>query len=187
MKKIIVSPLLLATLLFGTACESNKTKDPTEVAEETNEKKFDDRKAEDDSEFLVDAASGGLFEVELGNLAVKNASSPKVKEFGQTMAMDHSKANEELKTLASKKNVTIPTAPGEDYQKKINELSQKKGAEFDKAYMKTMVDDHEDDIEEFQEAFNKGNDVEIKAFAQGKVPILQHHLEMARAIYETIK
>lgn len=187
MKKYLLSPLLIAALLFGSACDSNKEKDSKEVAEETNEKKFDDKKMEDDSEFVVDAASGGMLEVVLGKIAQTNAASAKVKEFGQTMSMDHSQANEELKSLAAKKNITLPVAPGEDHQKIIEDLSAKKGEAFDKAYMESMVKDHEEDIEAFKKEAEKGTDVEIKAFAQGKIATLQHHLEMAKAIHESIK
>lgn len=189
MRKIVFAPMLAAILFFGSACNSNNTgkDDSKEVAEEKNEQKFDDNKQEDDREFAVEAASGGLMEVELGKLAQKNASSSKVKEFGQTMVNDHSKANEELKTLAATKNISLPPTPGGKHQDHINELTGKTGAEFDKAYIDMMVDDHEEDVKKFQQEAEKGKDPEIKAFAAGKVPTLTHHLEMAKAIKDSMK
>ena len=103
------------------------------------------------------------------------------------MVKDHSKANEELKALAASKNITIPTTPGEKHQKHIDDLKNKKGADFDKDYIKMMVDDHEEDISKFEKEGNNGNDAQIKAFAAGKVPTLKHHLEMAKSINDAMK
>ncbi|TDH24219.1 DUF4142 domain-containing protein [Segetibacter sp. 3557_3] len=175
-------------MLFAVACNSNKPADSEAQANESNENKFNsNEKSEEDTRFVVEAASGGLLEVTLGNLAQQNAAAAPVKEYGQSMAMDHSKANQELQYLAEKKNITLPTKPGADHQKLIDELTQKKGAAFDKAYMQAMVEDHEEDIAHFQKQADTGTDVEIKAFAQGKIRILQHHLDMAKAIHASLK
>ena len=64
-----------------------------------------------DRHFMDKAAQGGMAEVELGQLAEQNASSQEVKDFGKRMVTDHSKANDELKQLASKQDVTLPTTP----------------------------------------------------------------------------
>jgi putative membrane protein len=191
MKKLLLPTFLASCLMFAVACGNNNTKDSTEAAENKNEKKMDQQGAntntKDDQDFLVEAASGGLMEVELGQLAKTNASSPKVKEFGQQMVTDHSKANDELKALAASKNITIPTAPGEKHQKHIDDLKSKKGADFDKAYMSMMVDDHKEDVSKFDDEANKGKDAEIKSFASRTVPTLRHHLEMAQSIHDGMK
>lgn len=190
MKKFLM-PLMAISLMFAVACNSPETKDSKEVAEEANEQKEDTSKVaakvEDDNEFMVEAASGGLMEVELGRLAATNAASAKVKEFGRTMVTDHTKANQELIALAAKKSITIPSTPGEAHQKHINELKEKKGAEFDKAYMSMMVTDHEEDVENFQEAVNDGKDADIKAFATKTLPILKQHHQMAKTINDALK
>lgn len=126
-------------------------------------------------------------EVELGKLASTNASSPAVKAFGQQMVSDHTKANDELKTLAASKNITLPATPGNKHQDHINDLKEKKGADFDKAYIDLMVDDHKEDVDAFQKEANDGKDAEIKAFAAGKVPTLQHHLDMAKSTKDKLK
>lgn len=183
----ILDLLLLSTLALGVAACGNKNKpeDSKEVAEEQNDAKFEDTKREDDTDFAVEAADGGMFEVELGKLAATNASSAEVKKFGQTMVDEHSKANEELKNLAMQKNITLPGALSDKHQKKYDDLAAKKGVEFDKAYMDLMVSDHKDDIDAFKKEADKGNDNEIKMWASGKIPTLEHHLEMAKAAEET--
>jgi putative membrane protein len=190
MKKILL-PLMALSLLVTTSCNNAEQNDSAEVAEERNEQKADSANLGDNMEnamdFAVEAASGGLMEVELGKLAATNAASPKVKEFGQTMVKDHGKANEELKALAAQKNISIPSTPGEKHQSHIEELKTKKGADFDKAYMSMMVEDHEEDINKFEKASQNDKDADIKAFASKTLPVLRQHHEMAKTINDGLK
>lgn len=187
MKKIKLSALFLAGILTFSACNSSENKDSKEAAEDQNEQKFDDTKLEDDTEFAVAAADGGMFEVQLGELAEKNAVSKDVKDFGSMMVKDHSKANDELKTLAAQKNITLPATLSEDKQKKYNDIAAKKGKDFDKAYVSLMVDDHKMDIKEFEEASKDAKDAEVKSWAAGKLPTLNHHLETVQNLQDKLK
>ena len=135
-----------------------------------------------DRDFLMDAAMGGLMEVELGRIAAQKGMSDSVKQFGQRMVDDHSKANEELTSLASSKGITLPTALDEKHQKDVTKLSALSGAEFDRAYSKLMLSDHNKDVKEFEKQSTKGADAELKAFASKTLPTLQEHLQMARAL-----
>src|SRR5689334_15410130 len=94
-----------------------------------------------DSTFVTKAAQGGMAEVKLGNLAKEKAESPDVKNFGQTMVTDHTKAGDELKQIASSKNITLPTDIDAKDQAKYDRLSKLSGAAFDRAYMRDMVAD----------------------------------------------
>jgi len=187
MKKITLSALFLASIITFSACNSSEKKDSTETAEEANDQKFDDTKLEDDTEFAVAAADGGMFEVELGKLAEKKAVSKDVKDFGAMMVKDHSKANDEFKALAAQKNITLPDSLSEDKRKKYNDLAEKKGMDFDKAYVSLMVDDHKEDIKEFEEASKDSKDAEIKAWAAGKLPTLNQHLETVQNLKDKLK
>ncbi|HEY4651370.1 MAG TPA: DUF4142 domain-containing protein, partial [Pontibacter sp.] len=144
MKRIVLAGFVACTLCYGTGC--NQKQEPVEQAQETNEQAYEGTPQEDTqddlSEFMTEAASGGMMEVELGNLAQQKGQSKEVKDFGRMMVTDHTKANEELKALAAQKNITLPTAMGEDHQEHVREVSKKTGADFDKAYMKLMVEDH---------------------------------------------
>ena len=180
--------ILLAGTLCITACNTNerKEKDSTEVAEDMNEKAIDG-KMEEDAEFAVEAANGGMLEVQLGQLSQTNGASASIKTFGMNMVTDHTKANDELKALAMQKNITLPDKLGEKFQKDYDDLASKKGNDFDKAYADYMVDDHKEDIEEFKEESEKGVDAELKSWAGGKIPVLEHHLHMIEAIRDSLK
>lgn len=138
-----------------------------------------------DQSFVMKAASGGMAEVMLGQLAQKNGSAPAVKEFGKKMETDHSKANDELKTIASKNSITLPSAPGPAEQATYNRLSKLSGAAFDKAYADDMVKDHQEDIAEFKKEASSGQNPDIKAFASKTLPTLEEHLKMAREMQKT--
>ncbi len=163
---------------------TSKQEDPVDSAKEANEGLAVDNDA---SDFAVKAASGGLMEVKLGELAQQNASSQRVKDFGSMMVRDHSKANEELKGLAAAKTVTLPDSVGEEHQHHIDELTKKKGPEFDKAYIDMMVDDHNEDINMFDKASNNLKDPDMKGFAAKTLPTLQHHLEEAQNIQQNMR
>jgi putative membrane protein len=187
MKTTFVMPLLASAVLLFASCDNNSQNDTEENAMEQNEEKHDDTNLENDAEFAVKAASGGMMEVELGKLAVNKAVTPEVKNFGQSMIDDHSAANAELKGVAASKNITLPAGPGEDKQDEIDKLNTKTGLDFDKDYIDFMVKDHKDDIDEFEKEASNGKDADLKNWASGKVPVLRHHLEMAEAIQEGLK
>ena len=190
MKKLFLPFASLAFLFLISCNDTGDSRDSVEAAEAKNDRMADSLgmrdSLDDDFDFLVDAASGGLMEVELGQLALQNAASADVKQFGQLMVTDHTKANAELKDLAARKNVTIPPRPGSDHQRHIDHLKDKKGADFDKDYMKMMVDDHEDDVEDFEEAAREAKDPDIRAFASKYAPILKEHLQKARTIKDKL-
>ncbi|MGM9507878.1 DUF4142 domain-containing protein [Larkinella sp. GY13] len=183
MKKVSLFLLLVLGTYTFQACNSSSNKDSAEQAEEANDEKD---MPEDDSEFAVKAASGGMMEVELGKLAEQKAVNPKVKEFGAMMASDHAKANEELKTLTTSKNITIPATLSEDHQKHVDDLSKLSGAEFDKEYVKLMVDDHKEDIDLFKDASFNAKDPDVKAFAGKTLPTLQKHYDAIKAIQDAM-
>ncbi len=135
-------------------------------------------------EFMKEVASGGMMEVQLGEMAAQKAVSQEVKEFGQRMVEDHSKANEELKQLASTQNVTLPTTLMSEHQKTVDKLSGLSGEKFDKAYMKAMVKDHDKDIKKFQKAAENASEPELKSWAEKTLMVLEEHHLMAKEAQE---
>ncbi len=135
-----------------------------------------------DRDFLMEAAMGGMLEVELGRLATQQGASEAVKQFGQRMVDDHGKANQELMSLAQSKGITLPTELDEKHKKDMTKLSALKGADFDREYGKMMLSDHRKDVSEFEKQSTRGGDADLKAFATKTLPTLKEHLEMARKI-----
>ncbi len=135
-----------------------------------------------DYKFVSAAARGGEEEVTLGELAAQKGTDPSVREFGQRMAQDHQKVNQQLTQLASQKGATLPSTPTGREEGRVDKLKNMSGADFDKAYMKEMVSDHKKDVKEFQSASTKADDADVKAFAAKTMPTLEEHLQMAESI-----
>jgi putative membrane protein len=136
----------------------------------------------DDANFAVDAANGGMTEVAASQLAQNNATSQRVKDFATMMVQDHTKAGDELKKLAAAKSVTLPAGPSDKNQKKIDDLGKKTGTDFDKAYVKLMLNDHKDAVDLFKKEADKAKDADIKTFASKTLPTLEMHLDSIKAI-----
>jgi len=133
-----------------------------------------------DVNFIYDAAKGGMAEVQLGQLAADKASSEDVKKFGQRMVSDHSKANDELKTLAQSKGITLPSDVDAKDKATHDRLAKMSGASFDRAYMQHMLSDHRKDVNEFKKESTSGKDPDVKAWASKTLPTLEEHLKEAQ-------
>ena len=135
-----------------------------------------------DASFMKSAAEGGMSEVELGQLAQQKASNPAVKDFGAMMVKDHTAANDKLKALAASEQVTLPDSPSLMQKASKTKLNMLSGDSFDKSYVKGMIDDHKDDIKEFQNEISEGKDPQARAFASATLPTLQMHLQKIQSI-----
>jgi len=199
MKKLSFIAVACMAVFGFQACNDDGSNDAIKSANESNEVKQDSAEhrdadqispstvSEEDSKFAVEVASGGMMEVQLGELAQQKASNQRVKDFGAMMVRDHSKLNDELKSLAAMKNITLPPAPGEDHMDDIKKLSEKSGKEFDKDYIKLMIDDHEKDIDKFEKCSKDAKDPDLRAFAEKTLPILRKHLDDAKKIKDELK
>jgi putative membrane protein len=123
------------------------------------------KNAASDEQFAKKAAQGGMAEVKMGELAEQKGTSEAVKKFGQRMAQDHTKADEELRRAAMKENMSLPTDLDTKDQATYDALAKLSGSSFDRAYARDMVKDHEQDIAEFKREANSGKNESIKNFA----------------------
>ncbi|MCE7042869.1 DUF4142 domain-containing protein [Dyadobacter sp. CY312] len=146
---------------------------------------FSDRFQSDspDKEFVLAAADGGMLEVKLGELATKNATMPKFKDFAKRMITDHTKVNGELKALAGKKQITIPSSLSTAKLQVYDSLAATTGEQFDMLYMNIMIASHEETVGLFQTESSGGNDPDFKKWAGSKIPALKHHLKMAQELF----
>jgi len=135
-----------------------------------------------DRDFVMDAARGGLAEVELGKLAVAKSMSPDVKQFGQRMIDDHSRANDKLREVAMSKGVTLPSDMDRKTRDQYHKLDQLSGERFDRAYVDMMVKDHQKDVSDFDHEAKRGNDPDVQRFASTTLPTLQEHLTMVQGL-----
>ena len=139
-------------------------------------------KTSPDAAFMKSAAAAGMAEVECGTLAADKATRSEVKAYGQMLADDHTKANEELKDLAGQKSVTLPSGPTPAQTAAKNRLSKLSGAAFDSAYVGQMVKDHQAAVALFSRESKSGADADAKAWATKTLPALEAHLAKAKEL-----
>jgi putative membrane protein len=136
-----------------------------------------------DAGFVTNASGAGLAEIEAGKLAETNAGSDKVKTFARQIVADHTKAGEELKSLAAgDRGYATAESPPPANQKDIDALKMLNGAAFDKEFAKVMVADHQKAVAIFEVEAEKGSNKDLQAFAKKTLPTLKDHLKMARAL-----
>ncbi len=172
-RKVLCGSVLLASVAAG-AVLANSAAD----AKPAHPMKAHSMKA---AEFAKTVAQGGMAEVELGNLAVERARNADVKSFAQRMVDDHSKAHDELKSLAGRKNWTLPSTLDHQHQMLKDRLSKLRDDAFDREYMKEMVKDHNHDVAMFRHYADHGDDPDLKAWAGKTLPTLEEHQAMARS------
>jgi putative membrane protein len=130
-----------------------------------------------DVKFAVAAAGGGLAEVALGRLALEKTTNIAVKNFADMMVDEHSKINDDLGQIATKKGINLPTGPDTAHLKKIEELRKMGEAAFDKAYVAAMVEGHKKTLDLMSKEAKNGKDDDLKDFAGKTAKIVYRHLK----------
>ena len=174
MKKLIYLCCLIA-LTFGVSAV--RAQDTT-----TGNTNTSSTKKNPDSKFMMTLATGGMNEIGLSNTALSKSTNDNVKQFAQKMVDDHTQAGNDLKSLASSKNVTLPMDMDAKHKSENAKLSSLSGSAFDMEYMKTMVKDHEMTVALLQKESTGGKDPDAKALAAKLLPIVQGHLDMAKSM-----
>lgn len=141
----------------------------------------------DDSTFVDKASTAGRMEVAAGKVAMTRARHDDVKKFAARMVEDHTKANSELLTIVSDARIAIPEKLTPEQEKMLMHLSADTTKDFDKEYMKHMVEDHEKAVELFTKASKEVKNEKLKAFAEKTLPTIKEHLEMSKKINDNLK
>ncbi|MBB4600548.1 putative membrane protein [Hymenobacter luteus] len=139
-----------------------------------------------DPVFLMTAASSNLLEIQMGQLATQKSTNADVKRFGQMMVDHHTKATQELQTLATPLGVTLPQTMMPVHQAMADKLMNKSGKAFDEDYMDAMETAHQMDIAMFEVKSKAAETPTVKAFATKTLPMLRSHEKMANEIEKKV-
>jgi putative membrane protein len=135
-------------------------------------------------DFVQKAAMSDMYEVQAGKVAADKGQSDAVKEFGKQMVDAHTKTTQELTGIVKTKNIKVdpPTKLDAKHQKLIDDLNSASAEDFDKAYAKQQVDAHQEAVDLFKKYAGKGDDPDVKQFAEKTLPTIQHHLDEAKKL-----
>lgn len=205
MKRMRILPVAFAAM-FAVACAADNGRETGELdAENTapigtageteragaREGSRDTMMPGEPQDFVEKAAVAGMAEVQLGKMAGQKGSNQQVKQFGQRMVTDHTRANDELKKIASRHNLQVPAELDEDHRELVDRLSKLQGAEFDREYMSAMVQGHEDVVDLLEgRADEQGADNpvarDVNQWASMTLPTVKEHHEQAQRINDQL-
>ena len=186
----------VVSLVFAGIClasgpavaQGSDTSNPGAESPSTTTKSMGQSIASSDRNFLMEAAQNGMAEIEASKIAQSKATSPEVKQFASQMVDDHMKTDEELKSLASSKGVTLPDKPSPVQRMRLSALESTSSEKFDKRFTEQFgVKAHQDTVKLFKKEAAQGRDPELKSFADRTLPALEHHLTMAQSLEEHVQ
>lgn len=137
-----------------------------------------------DQAFLDRAASGGMAQIQLGQIAQQKASSTQVKQLARRIVADHSAASQDLQLLADSQGLTLPEQPAKSAQAMAQRLRGTVSSGFDQAYIQQVIRDHQQDLAAYRREAQSGQDPDLKAFAQRNLLMIQQHLQLAQSLRE---
>ena len=193
--KIFLATLFSATMLFA-ACDSNSNGDADNEdtaattkneAENTNDSALATKAAEKDAEFVVDVIASNYGEVKLAKLVQKRSTNPEIKDVAKVLESDHEAVLSNLKNLASKKGLVVPSEESGDAKDKLQELTNQKASEFDKEWCETLMDNHRSSISKFEKAANDISDPELRNFVNTTLPKLRTHHDTLMECHKKLK
>jgi putative membrane protein len=138
--------------------------------------------AHGDRSFMRKASNAGAKEIAISQAVLDHLANPQLKEFARQMITDHTNANNQLMALAQQKGVEIPPKD----EASLTEGWSEKSGDVDRKYIDVMVSDHEEAVKLFEKA-SQSSDADVAAFAQKTLPVIQHHLQMAKDLKASIQ
>lgn len=132
-------------------------------------------------DFVKIVAISDMYEMEAAKLAQQRADQAS-QTFATRMLADHMATTNELKAIATKANITVPTQLDSAHQSKLDTLKNLQDQAFDREYDKQQIDAHRDAVDVFQRYAEKGDNPDLKAFAAKYLPKLKDHLTQAEAL-----
>jgi putative membrane protein len=183
-------PVLFAgTLLAPLPAVAQSQAEPQQKQGMKQEKMSEKQKDRVKSEqaFMTEAAMGNLTETQLGQLALDRSENDKVKELGQALLDDHSKAEETVKQYLESAQIREPNRVSEKDTKVFTKLTQTSRDKFDMEFVNAVIKNHEKDVKTYEKWQSKAQDPAVKSYIDETLPVLQKHLKMAQDIKPTLQ
>jgi len=142
--------------------------------------------ADQQQDFVKDAASGNAMEVQVGQFIEGHTENPQVKQFAQTLVQDHQDAQQKLKQAAQQAGVPITEELSPVHKAMLQELQKKSGKDLDRAFVFSAVADHHKDILEYTYASQNLQNAQLKQYASQCIPVLQKHSQTAEELARSV-
>ena len=142
--------------------------------------------SQQDKTFVKTAMEVNLGEMQIGQLAAKKGASEGVRKFGERTVVDHTRLEKEIKTVAEKIGVALPTELAADDQALLTKLEGESGAKFDDTYIRAMVEGHREAVQLYKTEEAHGQDAAVKSAATDGEQVIAEHLRLAEHLQSTM-
>lgn len=193
--KTYILTLACAGALMTSACSNDSATTTSDSAMDTENSAMNDTSAMDapamnmasdtataphatDEEFMKSAAHSDQNEIQLSKLVLEKGVTGMAKDHANQMVTDHTKSTADLKAIAQKKNVTLPTDMDAAHKAIATTMQNLSGKDLETQYMQQMVLDHQKTLNTMQAHEKMAQDAELKGFIAKTAPVVQNHLTM---------
>ena len=170
---------LSAGMIFSGCQDDPEATTGDEVREPYSNEESDAAQDFDKDQFIAEAASDGVMEVQLAQYVQQNTNNQAVMDFAEMLQTEHAAANDKLMILAQEKNWELPDAMLPKHAEIYNRISQLTGDELDSEYLDVMIEAHNTAVAKFQNAAAFTNDDALRKWVRETMPHLERHLQSA--------
>lgn len=169
---------ILGIALTSCGNSGNENRDDKKAAEDVNDEKFETKESENNADFLANAVSANLAEMALVELALDKSANEEIKSMSRQMKTDHTIILSDLRALAEKRGVTVPTEMTKDDVDAVARMREEKPGDFDKKWLKDMEDRHDGSLKKYRKCAEKTEDLELQTLANKHLVMIETHHHM---------
>jgi putative membrane protein len=197
MRRLLMPAVLATVVMAGTACNSRGAGDADQGRTDTRQTARVETADTATQTTSTGASAAGTMlgrmdaadneEIQAGQLAQRSGQSNDVKRLGALLASDHSAHRKQVEQAAKEENVTPapPPSAAADQMRKMDQLGNLHGAEFDRAFVQMQIEDHQKNISDLRSARTSA-DAKTQALIDQTIPKLEQHLKAAQAAQKKV-
>lgn len=122
-------------------------------------------------------------DVQLGRLGLSKSRNAAVRALARALVRDHTiTAEDGLATARAVGDDDVPFKPGDDNQIQLTRLSRYSGAQFDREYVKTLIDAHQVDIATARDSLEFASAAPLRRYLQSTLAVDERHLRIAQSV-----
>lgn len=127
-------------------------------------------------------------EIEQAQLAQSKSTNPQVQSFAGMMIAHHGQAKRKQTTLGiAEAESPLSLKLAAQTHTTVEQLKQKSGSEFDRAYLEAQVDAHQQVLDTIdQQLLPSAQNPQLKAYLEELRPQVAEHLQQARSAKDTL-
>jgi putative membrane protein len=135
-----------------------------------------------DRRFFRNAYSDATAEAAIGEMAARKATSAPIQQLGQKLAADSSRQLSDLKAVAQKNGIPLPTGMEKSQQTEVSRLAGLQGTAFDHAFLTHVRAREQRMLGEMQREARSGKNADLRSYAGGEIAVVRGHVDQARNI-----